>query len=93
MVGELFEHHFFFLGRFSPEADGDEEEADEAADVPLLDGGGEGHGEQASVDRMADEPVRAAHDQFVIFFQRDRAAPVASEGGPGPETEAKSADA
>src|SRR5439155_23168730 len=30
---------------------------------------------------------------FVIFLQRNRAAPVASENGPGPETEAKSAEA
>src|SRR2546430_7453524 len=42
---------------------------------------------------MANQPVGTAHNQFVIFLQRDRAAPVASENGPGPETESKSAQA
>lgn len=93
MVRELFEHHCFFVNRFNPETGGDEEESKEAADVPVLDRGSEDEGEHASVDWMADQPVGAAHDQFVIFFQSNRAAPVASENGSGPETEAKSSEA
>ena len=35
MVGELFEHHFFVVGRFDPEdADGNEEESEDVPDVP-----------------------------------------------------------
>ena len=93
LIGELFAHHFFFVARFDPQAYGDEDESDDSPDVPLLNCRCDHHGKQASVDRMADQPVRTAHNQFVIFFQGNRAAPVASENGPGSETEAKSAKA
>ena len=69
LIGELFAHHFFFVARFDPQAYGDEDESDDSPDVPLLNGGCDDHGKQAGVDRMADQPVRTAHNQFVIFFQ------------------------
>src|SRR2546423_14843065 len=42
---------------------------------------------------MKNQPVGPTHNQFVVFFQRNCPAPVASENGPGPETQAESAQA
>jgi hypothetical protein len=93
LIGELFAHQFFFLGQFDPKAYEHEDKSDRSGDVSLLHHSCDDHGKQAGVDRMADQPVRTAQNQFVIFFQRNRATPVGSENRPGPETEADSADA
>src|SRR5689334_24350234 len=42
---------------------------------------------------MANQPVGAADNQFVIFLHGNCAAPIASENRPSPKAKAKSADA
>ena len=84
LIGELFAHQFFFLAQLNPKAYEHEDESDRSGDVSLLHHRCDDHGKQAGVDRMADEPVRTAQNQFVIFFQRNRAAPVAPENGSKP---------
>ena len=59
----------------------------------MLDGGGDKHGQDPGVNRMADETVGAAHDQLMIFFQGHGSAPVAPKNGASPETETQPADA
>ena len=61
--------------------------------MSLFHPGRDKHGKYAGVDGMADESVRTAHNQLMIFFQRNCPAPVASENRPGPETQAESAQA
>src|SRR5438034_314720 len=90
---ELRAHHVFFVVQFDPEAYEHEDESEHSRDVCLFHPRRHEHGKQAGVDGMANQPIGTAHNQFVIFLQRDRAAPVASENGPGPETESKSAKA
>ena len=93
LIRKLFAHQFFFVLQFDPEAYEHEDESDDAGDVALLNDSRDDHCKQAGVNGMADQPVWTAQNQFVIFFQCNRAAPVAPENSPGPETEAKSADA
>src|SRR5437762_13201128 len=91
LIGELFAHHFFFAAEFDPEAYEHEDESDYSRDVSLFDRRGDEHGKYAGVNGMTDKAIGSAHNQFVVFFQGHRAAPVAAENGAGPETEAKSA--
>ena len=68
LIGELFAHHFFFSAQFDPQAYEHEDNAQQAGDVTCFKPRSDEHGKQAGVDRMTDQPVRAAHNQFVIFF-------------------------
>ena len=92
-LGELVAHHFFFFAQFDPETYEDKNEADHSGDVALLHRSADEHGQEPGVDGMANQAVRTAHNQFVVFFHGDGAAPVASENGPGPQTEGDSANA
>src|ERR1700680_310990 len=78
-LAETLDHEFLFDRDFQVETDGTGKDGEEAADESILQRRTEKRDQEAGVDGMPHETIRAGHDQRVVLFEGRKVAPVFSE--------------
>src|SRR5262249_52073238 len=87
---ELLAKKTFFETSFDPKARNNEESARKCIRVPFQNGDGHGGKNDARVNGMANNPVRARIDDPVFVFARDKGGPKFSEMESSPPGKRKS---
>src|SRR5208282_6044828 len=77
--GKAFAHEALFDAQFEQQRTGKQCEGQQAAPLAKRDGGAQDRQQQAGINRMADQAVRAGAYKLVILLDSDRAAPVAAK--------------
>src|SRR5208337_2781073 len=88
---QLFAQETFLEPRLDPEAECDQNGADDCVEPARHDGGGDNGGDDAGINGMADDRVGARVDHAMVGLPCDRTRPQPAEIKPGPPGEEEAA--